>query len=380
MLLLEILLILSQLLLYYGQSCEGSDWYCENTEQCVASNQTCNGTCYVQFGDYYNFNYYPSFNYNNDIYYCAITDKCHAAEDPCGAFCHPTKVSVPDIGYQWTFIEKYLCEEDNKCYEGGSDENIACRNTFYNCSSSEHYCEATGGCQANSETCSDFVEDLIDTSYYSYTETKCLAKDHAYCDLSSACQPKQDACTDGCEEGFWYCKTTQACLPVNQSCGGLCVNYSYAQILLSMRTLNDYQRYLCQDDGECKKYSKLCGERCYPRPGWSKYNFCTETERCQPHTKDCSDGCTNDQTYCRETGRCNELSEPCYGECFFQEVSWDPRQRFYCATTRTCISGEVACNGTCLTPGKGQSRWGPFGGSRQGHFFIFQFLPFKQKH
>ena len=76
--------------------------------------------------------------------------------------------------------------------------------------------------------------------------------------------------------------------------------------------------------------------------------WCTQTGTCQPHTQLCEDGCTAGQVYCREAGQCQDLSLPCYGECVYQAVTGDHRQRFYCADTDTCLTGDQACNNTCL--------------------------------
>ena len=196
MLLIASLLLVSLLPQGLCQDCEGSDWFCEATAQCVAYNQTCDGACYISPNKRHRRDHNGGFNYNNDIYYCALTDTCEAADTPCGDYCHAKKVPAYGPGHQYTFIERYLCEEENKCYEGMSAENIACRNKLYNCSSGEHFCEEVGSCQDNSQTCSDYCEDLIE--YYSDCQELCLARDHDYCALSGTCRSRQGGCTDSC--------------------------------------------------------------------------------------------------------------------------------------------------------------------------------------
>ena len=154
MLLLVSILALSSLSLSSCQSCDGTDWFCEATSQCVAFNQTCAGACYTSPDRRHQRDHNGGFNYNNEIYYCSLTDSCHAAEDPCGDYCHARKVAAPGPGHQYTFIDRVLCEEEGRCYEGLSAENIACRSKFYNCSSGEHFCEEAGSCQADEQTSS----------------------------------------------------------------------------------------------------------------------------------------------------------------------------------------------------------------------------------
>ena len=217
---LHCLLLLVCVLKCSSQSCEEDGWYCEATAQCVGYNQTCAGACYIiaRHGRDHN----GGFNYNNDIYYCSLTDSCHTSDTPCGDYCHPRKVAAPGPGHQYTYIDRVLCQEEGRCYEGGSVENIVCRNTLYNCSDGQHWCEETGTCQDNTETCSDYCD--VFQEYYDSCENNCLAPGHEYCDLSATCT--DNTCTDGCEEGYWYCNNTQSCVPVTQPCGDHCVDYT----------------------------------------------------------------------------------------------------------------------------------------------------------
>merc|ERR1712123_113622 len=189
----------------YSLTCELPDWYCEATEECVAYNQTCSGTCYITPPIYPTCSGCSDILWNNEIYYCALTDSCHKSDDPCGDYCHPRKSTAPTLGSPWIYTEKYLC--GGKCYEGISDENIACRDKLNNCSNTEHYCDEAEGCQENSETCKDYCGPFSESLDYYWDDwyecsAQCLAKDHGYCGLSQTCIPSDTTCVSGCEDGL----------------------------------------------------------------------------------------------------------------------------------------------------------------------------------
>ena len=324
-------------------SCQGTDWYCSDTGQCIALNETCAGTCYT-LPRRRKRDHRPPFNYNNDLYYCPMTDTCNSGDEPCGTTCHPRKVAAPGPGHTYTFVDRHYCEADNKCYESLSVEFVKCRNLAKGCEEGQHYCEETGVCQSNNETCSDNCD--IYTEYYDDCNTQCLSFGYKYCELSRTCIPTRESCIDGCNDGEWFCSLSKSCISLDRPCDGKCVDYKAYEAYLNK---TDYMRFYCQEEDICKPYSELCGQSCYSGADYPfPHLYCPETSSCLPHTVNCDDGCGSNQLYCRETEKCQSLSKPCYGQCPTRWIFDDPKRRFYCAATNTCNLGETACDGTCL--------------------------------
>jgi len=280
------------------QYCSDTDWYCSATDQCVALNETCAGTCHTHQSPIIRRKRHhgPPYDYNNDLYYCHMTDTCISGDEPCGTTCHPRKVPVPDDrDHYYSFVYRHYC--DNKCYESLSEEVVKCRNSAKGCKEDQHYCERLGVCQSNNQTCSDSCN---------YERSDCCIFGYKYCELSGTCIPNRESCIQlyGCNDGEWFCSLSQSCISLDKPCDGKCADYPYEA------------RFYCQEEDICKPYSHLCGQSCdsgidnsYP------HLYCPETRSCLPHDVHCDNGCDSNQWYCRETEKCQSLSKPCFGQC-----------------------------------------------------------------